>query len=219
MDKVLPKIGDLTDDPRLQGMARMHVFGPIFGDETLAGLAYGHAAHVDRALGRLTLRRLRSKPRSRARSTATADSAWRRTSPDAPACSDGGRGCREPFLPVDVVAVAGLHLAVVPNGLCESPRLSRHADREPAEARTEHEHGLLLIWFPTTCPEELLQRSCPVLVGRGVLDAPVELVDGSYRRTRAAGSSPSTARSTRAKSRRQRRFSVGHLQRVAAMTR
>jgi hypothetical protein len=41
MDKVLPSIGKVTDDPELQGMARMHVFGPIFGDETLAGLAYG----------------------------------------------------------------------------------------------------------------------------------------------------------------------------------
>lgn len=41
MDKVLPTIGTLTDDPELQGMARMHVYGPIFGDETLAGLAYG----------------------------------------------------------------------------------------------------------------------------------------------------------------------------------
>jgi hypothetical protein len=41
MDKVLPKIGVLTDDPELQGMARMHPYGPIFGDETLAGLAYG----------------------------------------------------------------------------------------------------------------------------------------------------------------------------------
>jgi hypothetical protein len=41
MDKVLPEIGKLTDAPEFQGMARMHVFGPIFGDETLAGLAYG----------------------------------------------------------------------------------------------------------------------------------------------------------------------------------
>ncbi|MFG1647385.1 hypothetical protein ACGFMK_44495 [Amycolatopsis sp. NPDC049252] len=41
MDKVLPRIGTLTDAPDLQGMARMHVYGPIFGDETLAGLAYG----------------------------------------------------------------------------------------------------------------------------------------------------------------------------------
>jgi len=41
MDKVLPRIGAITDDPELLGMARMHPFGPIFGDETLAGLAYG----------------------------------------------------------------------------------------------------------------------------------------------------------------------------------
>ncbi|OXM69336.1 hypothetical protein CF165_07330 [Amycolatopsis vastitatis] len=41
MDKVLPTIGSLTDDPKLQGMARMHAFGPILGDETLAGVAYG----------------------------------------------------------------------------------------------------------------------------------------------------------------------------------
>jgi hypothetical protein len=41
MNKVLPEIGKLTDAPELQGMARMHVFGPIFGDETLAGLAFG----------------------------------------------------------------------------------------------------------------------------------------------------------------------------------
>jgi hypothetical protein len=41
MDKVLPEIGQLTDAPELKGMARMHAFGPIFGDETLAGLAYG----------------------------------------------------------------------------------------------------------------------------------------------------------------------------------
>lgn len=41
MDRVLPRIGQLTSDPQLSGMARMHVFGPIFGDETLAGLAYG----------------------------------------------------------------------------------------------------------------------------------------------------------------------------------
>ncbi len=41
MDRVLPRIGLLTDDPELLGMARMHLFGPIFGDETLAGLAYG----------------------------------------------------------------------------------------------------------------------------------------------------------------------------------
>jgi hypothetical protein len=41
MDKVLPRVGAITDDPELLGMARMHPFGPIFGDETLAGLAYG----------------------------------------------------------------------------------------------------------------------------------------------------------------------------------
>lgn len=41
MDAVLPPISALTDDPDLLGMARMHVFGPIFGDETLVGLAYG----------------------------------------------------------------------------------------------------------------------------------------------------------------------------------
>jgi len=41
MDKVLPEIGKLTDAAEFQGMARMHVFGPIFGDETLAGLAFG----------------------------------------------------------------------------------------------------------------------------------------------------------------------------------
>ena len=42
MDKVLPEIGTLTNDPQLKGkMARMHVFGPIFGDETLAGVAFG----------------------------------------------------------------------------------------------------------------------------------------------------------------------------------
>ena len=41
MDKVLPEIGKLTNAPEFQGMARMHVFGPIFGDETLAGVAYG----------------------------------------------------------------------------------------------------------------------------------------------------------------------------------
>ena len=41
MDKVLPEIGKLTKAPEFQGMARMHVFGPIFGDETLAGLAFG----------------------------------------------------------------------------------------------------------------------------------------------------------------------------------
>lgn len=41
MDAVLPRIGELTDDPDLLGMARLHVFGPIFGDETLVGLAYG----------------------------------------------------------------------------------------------------------------------------------------------------------------------------------
>jgi hypothetical protein len=41
MDKVLPEIGKLTNAPEFQGLARMHVFGPIFGDETLAGLAFG----------------------------------------------------------------------------------------------------------------------------------------------------------------------------------
>jgi hypothetical protein len=41
MDKVLPPIGQLTSDPDLQDMARMHVHGPILGDETLAGIAYG----------------------------------------------------------------------------------------------------------------------------------------------------------------------------------
>ncbi|HCB06417.1 MAG TPA: hypothetical protein PLZ93_03445 [Nocardioides sp.] len=39
LDKVLPPQRDLP--PEMQGMARLHVFGPIFGDETLAGLAYG----------------------------------------------------------------------------------------------------------------------------------------------------------------------------------
>lgn len=41
MDKVLPTIGKLTDDPELQDMARMHLWGPILGDESLAGIGFG----------------------------------------------------------------------------------------------------------------------------------------------------------------------------------
>jgi len=39
MDDVLPAAGTL--DPALSGYARMHAWGPILGDETLTGLAYG----------------------------------------------------------------------------------------------------------------------------------------------------------------------------------
>jgi hypothetical protein len=43
LDKVLAPVGELG--PGYENWARLHGFGPIFGDETLAGLAYGpHAA-------------------------------------------------------------------------------------------------------------------------------------------------------------------------------
>jgi hypothetical protein len=39
LDRVLPPAGELPAE--FAGYARMHAWGPIFGDETLAGLAYG----------------------------------------------------------------------------------------------------------------------------------------------------------------------------------